>query len=125
MIEFFNRMKKQELARWGEDTAIEFLKKRNVKILVRNFRTQSGEIDIIGMEDNDLVFFEVKTRSTTQFGYPEDAVDTRKIEKIEIVANEYLDQNNLENQNWRIDTIAIIRNSKNGQHNLKWFKNVD
>jgi len=118
-------MKKQELARWGEDNAIEFLKKRNVKILVRNFRTQSGEIDIIGMEDNDLVFFEVKTRSTTQFGYPEDAVDTRKIEKIEIVANEYLDQNNLENQNWRIDTIAIIRNSKNGQHNLKWFKNVD
>lgn len=118
-------MKKQELAHWGEETAKKYLESRNVRLIQRNFRTQFGEIDLIGFENEDLVFFEVKTRSSTRFGFPEEAVDFRKIEKIEIVANEFMDQQKLENQNWRIDTIAIIRNPSNGKFDIKWFRNVD
>ncbi|PKO07676.1 MAG: YraN family protein [Chloroflexi bacterium HGW-Chloroflexi-3] len=118
-------MNKQELAHWGEETAQYYLSERGIRIVETNFRTQYGEIDIIGFENDDLVFFEVKTRSSIKFGYPEEAVNTKKIEKIEMVANEYLDNLSSNNLNWRIDTIAIIRNPQTQKYQIKWFKNVE
>ncbi len=118
-------MDKQQLARWGEETAQNYLKERGIRIVEKNYRTQSGEIDIIGFENDDLIFFEVKTRSSIKFGYPEEAVSLKKIEKIEMVANEYLDNISSNNLNWRIDTIAIIRNPYTQKYQLKWFKNVE
>ncbi len=118
-------MNRQELARWGEEIAVQYLEIRGIQIVEKNFRTRSGEVDIIGFENDDLVFFEVKTRSSTKFGYPEEAVNSKKIEKIETVANEYLDNLSNTNLNWRIDTIAIIRNPHNLKYQIKWFKNVE
>jgi len=122
---FNSIMDKQELARWGEETAQKYLKERGIRIVEKNFRTQSGEIDIIGFENDDLIFFEVKTRSSKKFGYPEEAVNSIKIEKIEMVANEYLDNHAFDNLNWRIDTIAIIRNPFSQKYQIMWFKNVE
>ncbi|HSM24392.1 MAG TPA: YraN family protein [Anaerolineaceae bacterium] len=119
------RKTKQQLARWGEEVAKKFLEVNKILVLHSNFRTSSGEIDIIGKENDDLVFFEVKTRSSTEFGFPEDAVDSKKIQKIELVANDYLDALGNGDDNWRIDTIAIIRNPYNGKYKLEWYKNVD
>ncbi len=119
------KMNKTELADWGEAKARSFLEKRSVQILATNFRSSSGEVDIIGYDQDDLVFFEVKTRSSTSFGFPEEAVNSTKIQKIELVANDYMDLFQLENENWRIDTIAIIRNPFNGKFQIKWFKNVE
>ncbi|MBE0686035.1 MAG: YraN family protein, partial [Anaerolineaceae bacterium] len=76
-------MDKQTLARWGEETAHNYLVERGIRIVEKNYRTQSGEIDLIGFENDDLIFFEVKTRSSINFGYPEEAVNSKKIEKIE------------------------------------------
>jgi putative endonuclease len=118
-------MDKQELAHWGEETAQKYLKARGIRIVEKNYRTPSGEIDLIGFENDDLVFFEVKTRSSIKFGYPEEAVNTKKIEKIEMVANEYLDHLSANNLNWRIDTIAIIRNPHTQKFQIMWFKNVE
>lgn len=118
-------MNRLELALWGEAIALQYLEKRGIQIVEKNFRTRSGEIDIIGFENEDLVFFEVKTRSSIKFGYPEEAVNSKKIEKIEIVANEYLDDLPTPNLNWRIDIIAIIRNPQNMKYQIKWFKNVE
>lgn len=118
-------MNKQELAHWGEKIAQQYLEERGIRIVEKNYRTQFGEIDIIGFENEDLVFFEVKTRSSIKFGFPEEAVHSKKIEKIEIVANEYLDNLSPANLNWRIDTIAIIRNPQNLKYQIKWFKNVE
>lgn len=118
-------MNKTELADWGEAKARLFLEKSSVQILATNFRSSSGEVDIIGHDQDDLVFFEVKTRSSTSFGFPEEAVNSRKIQKIELVANDYMDLFQLENENWRIDTIAIILNPFNGKFQIKWFKNVE
>ena len=122
---FNSMMNKQELAHWGEELAQKYLTERGIRIVEKNFRTQFGEIDIIGFENEDLVFFEVKTRSSIKFGYPEEAVNSKKIEKIEIVANEYLDSLLTDNLNWRIDAIAIIRNPHNLKYQIKWFKNVE
>ena len=95
-----------------------------MQIIETNYRTSSGEVDIIGFENLELVFFEVKTRSSIRFGFPEDAVDERKIEKIENVANDFLDERPYDDVNWRIDTIAIIRNPNNGKYEIRWFNNV-
>ncbi len=119
-----SKMNRTELARWGEETARNFLIGRNVQIIENNYRTSSGEVDIIGFDEQDLVFFEVKTRSSIRFGFPEDAVDERKIEKIENVANDFLDERPIDDPNWRIDTIAIIRNPNNEKFEIRWFKNV-
>ena len=118
------KMSRTELAQWGEETARNFLRSRHVKIIENNFRTSSGEIDIIGFDAQDLVFFEVKTRSSLRFGFPEEAVNERKLEKIENVANDFLDVRPYEDLNWRIDTIAIIRNPNNEKFEIRWFKNV-
>lgn len=118
------KMSRTELARWGEEMARKFLVNKNVQIIETNYRTSSGEVDIIGFENLELVFFEVKTRSSIRFGFPEDAVDGRKIEKIENVANDFLDEQQFDDVNWRIDTIAIIRNPNNGKYEIRWFKNV-
>lgn len=122
---FNSMMNKQELARWGEDLAQKYLSERGIQIIEKNFRTQYGEIDIIGFENDDLVFFEVKTRSSIKFGYPEEAVNSKKIEKIETVANEFLDTLTTSDLNWRIDAIAIIRNPHNLKYQIKWVKNVE
>ena len=117
-------MNRQELARWGEITAKGFLEKSNIQIIKQNYRTKNGEIDLIGLDNDDLIFIEVKTRSSKEFGFPEEAVDSKKIEKIEVVANDYVDHYPKNNVNWRIDVIAIIRNPYNEYYEIKWFKDA-
>lgn len=117
-------MNRIQLARWGENIAREYLIAQGIAILQMNFRSKLGEIDIVGKENEDVVFFEVKTRSSKNFGYPEEAVNQKKINKIEVVANDFLDFNKLSDANWRIDTVAIIRNPFNGNFEIEWFKDV-
>ncbi len=117
-------MDRTQLARWGENIAKEYLLAQGIVILQMNFRSKLGEIDIVGKEKEDLVFFEVKTRSSKNYGYPEEAVNQKKIKKIEVVANDFQDFNKITDANWRIDTIAIIRNPYNGKYEIEWFKDV-
>ncbi|HEX8932313.1 MAG TPA: YraN family protein [Patescibacteria group bacterium] len=70
---------KQEEGRRGEDLACEYLKKLNFKIIERNFRIRVGEIDIVAIDDLTLVFVEVKTRKTTEFGIPLEQITPWKI----------------------------------------------
>lgn len=119
-----DKLNRIQLARWGENIAREYLIAQGIAILQMNFRSKLGEIDIVGKENEDVVFFEVKTRSSKNFGYPEEAVNQKKINKIEVVANDFLDFNKLSDANWRIDTVAIIRNPFNGNFEIEWFKDV-
>jgi putative endonuclease len=73
----------------GEDAACEFLKKKGYKILERNFRKGYGEIDIIAIFKNILVFVEVKTRSSSTFGTPFDAISHTKLNQLIKGANFY------------------------------------
>lgn len=66
---------------WGEDKAVEFLKVKNYTILVRNYHSRFGEIDIIARKQNTIIFVEVKTRKNTAFGFPAEFVDYQKQQK--------------------------------------------
>jgi putative endonuclease len=70
------------LGRDGENIAAEFLLKKGYRILEKNFRTVFGEIDIIAQDSGIVVFIEVKARTDIFFGYPFEAVNPKKIEKI-------------------------------------------
>ncbi|MBI5641552.1 MAG: YraN family protein [Nitrospirae bacterium] len=74
------------LGKDGETLAVKFLKGKGYRILEKNYRTVFGEIDIIAKDEGVVVFIEVKTRSDDQFGYPFEAVNRRKREKMRKVA---------------------------------------
>ena len=80
---------KQNIGKIGENAAAKFLKKLGYKILSRNFKNNYGEIDVIAKDNTCTVFVEVKTRTSTDFGYPAEAVDYRKQSKIIKVAQSY------------------------------------
>lgn len=79
----------------GEDLAYEFLKKQGYKIIERNFRIRGGEIDIIAIDEKTLVYVEVKTRTSHQFGLPEESITYYKIKFLERAAKFY--RNNRKN----------------------------
>ncbi|MEE8424042.1 MAG: YraN family protein, partial [Thermodesulfobacteriota bacterium] len=73
---------KQSTGAMGEELASKFLKKQGYKIVEKNFRTSLGEIDIIALDKGTITFVEVKTRKSTAFGYPQEAVGLKKQKKI-------------------------------------------
>ncbi len=74
------------LGKEGEELAVSFCRKKGYKVLEKNYKTAFGEIDIIARDGEIIVFIEVKTRADDTFGYPFEAVDARKREKIRRVA---------------------------------------
>lgn len=92
-----------------EELAAGYLTNQGIKILALNFRAKTGEIDIIAMDNTTLVFCEVKYRSNTKFGYPEEAVDYRKQAKIRKTAMYYMmSEHYSENMPVRFDVISIL-----------------
>ncbi len=92
---------------YGESAATEYLKKKKYKILARNYRNKCGEIDIIAQKDEDLVFVEVKTRSSSEFGTPAQAVTYYKKKNFINTAKWYLMENPCE-LNIRFDIIEVF-----------------
>lgn len=103
--------KHNELGKKGELIALNFLKEKGFKILETNFRLEKDEIDIIAIDGKNLVFVEVKTRSTDYFGEPEIAVGTQKVEFLLRAAENYVVSKNL-NTEIRFDIISIVLNSR-------------
>lgn len=101
-------MNKRKIGSLGEDMAVRFLESLGVEILERNYRSRFGEIDIIAKEDNTLLFIEVKYRKNESFGYPLEAVDFAKRQKIKKTARFFLNENHYFNMNIRFDCIGIM-----------------
>ena len=91
----------------GESIAVRHLKKKGYKILEKNYRTKLGEIDIIAKDKDTLVFVEVKSRRSWQFGNPKAAVTPAKQRKISKVALYYLKTNDRSNAKARFDVVTI------------------
>ncbi|MDH6251605.1 putative endonuclease [Chryseobacterium sp. H1D6B] len=91
----------------AEDLAVEYLQKEGYKILIRNFRFQKAEIDIIAEKDNLIIIIEVKARSTDAFILPQEAVNKKKIRLIVAAADHYLEEFNKENE-IRFDIISLL-----------------
>jgi putative endonuclease len=96
------------LGRQGEEAAVRFLKKKGFRIVERSFRLLRGEIDIIAYDRKTLVFIEVKTRSGTGFGVPEESVTAAKQEQIRRIAQLYLLKKRLGDIPCRFDVISVL-----------------
>jgi putative endonuclease len=101
-----------ELGKQGEEQAVDFLQKNGYEILETNWIFQKAEIDIIARKDETLAIIEVKTRSSIDFGLPQDFVKPKKIQLLVKAVNEYVDQNQLD-VSVRFDIIAIHKNANN------------
>lgn len=101
--------KHNELGKEGEEMAVAFLRKKGYEILVRNFRYLKAEVDIIARKEGVLAAVEVKTRSTPDFGDPQDFVKQKQINSLVKAVDFYVNKNNLEVE-VRFDIVAIIKN---------------
>jgi putative endonuclease len=111
-----------DLGRHGEDAAAGYLKKLKYKILVRNFRVKSGEIDIIARDGNCLVFVEVKTRTSDSFAQPIESVGFHKQQKLRRLADRYLATHAFQECDVRFDVISIIQ--RGGRAEIEHIRNA-
>jgi len=99
------------LGKNGEQMAVDFLTKKGYDIIERNYRFDKAEVDIIAKKENILAIIEVKTRSTSDFGDPQDFVKPKQIQRLVKAVDEYVIENKLDVE-VRFDIIAIVKESK-------------
>ena len=97
-----------ELGQEGEQLAVDFLLKKGYTIRDTNWRYQKAEVDIIAQKGEILVVVEVKTRSTVDFGNPQDFVNPKKIKLLVSAIDEYVTSKGLDVE-VRFDIIAIVK----------------
>jgi putative endonuclease len=100
-----------ELGKFGEELAVEFLQQNGYKILETNWTFQKAEIDIIAQKENILAVVEVKTRSSIEFGLPQDFVKPKKIQLLVKAINEYVISSDLDVE-VRFDIVSIYKEDK-------------
>ncbi|MDD2676862.1 MAG: YraN family protein, partial [Methylacidiphilaceae bacterium] len=100
--------KNRELGRWGEREAARFLRRKGYRILLRNVRIGGGEIDLVCRDASVLVFVEVKTRSSTDYGEPAEAVDAQKRARLVRAAYAYLEELGQDDVTYRFDIVEVL-----------------
>ena len=118
------RTDRKSLGRWGEKRCEKFLRAKGFKTLTRNFSCNSGEVDLV-MVDNDstLVFVEVKTRANEVFGPPEQSVTHSKRNKLARTAQYFLATHEIEDRPFRFDVVAIVLPPK-GPAQIEHYENA-
>ena len=114
---------RQALGRKGEEVAVDFLKKQGYRIIKRNYRCRAGEIDIIAKQGSSLAFIEVKTRRSTRFGLPEEAVSYEKKRHLTRVALGYFTHYRIKETKCRFDVVSVVVN-ENGVKEIRLIKNA-
>lgn len=109
---------------YGEDICSKELKNCGYKILEKNFRCRTGEIDIIAMKDNILSFIEIKSRFSTSYGNPCEAVTYFKMNKIIQTANYYIFKKNYFNINIRFDIMEVSLNYNDNTYKINFIKDA-
>lgn len=96
------------LGRRGEDAAAEFLQAAGLRIIERSLRYPCGELDLIALDGETVVFIEVKTRTSARRGRPADAVDRKKQARTTLAALTYLKSRKLLDRRTRFDVVAVV-----------------
>ena len=109
--------KHNELGKLGESLAAEFLERKGYHILEKNWRSGRAEIDLIAYVDQQLIFVEVKTRSSTNFGFPEEFVTDAKQTLISLAGTAYIELMNHQGE-IRFDIVSVLFD-----HNKKYTLN--
>jgi putative endonuclease len=111
------------LGQYGERLAARYLGDRGMQVLERNWRCEHGEIDLVALDGDCLVVCEVKTRRSTAFGEPVEAVTWRKAARLRRLASAWLAAHDVRPAGVRIDVIGILRPA-NGPAALRHVRGV-
>ncbi len=112
----------QQIGYWGETIAAAYLQKHGYRLVERNVRTPYGEIDLILRLGEITVFVEVKTRTSTRYGYPEEAITPRKQQHMLESAEFYTEEHGIES--WRIDAVSVVGKPEGGEPEITHFADV-
>jgi putative endonuclease len=107
---------------WGEEIAVRYLIENGFSILMRNFRAERGEIDIIAREGDCVVFVEVKTGRSDKFGPPEERITRSKQRQLYRIASHFIQQNPDLEADYRFD--AVIIDGHPGQYEIRHYRNA-
>ncbi|MCL1848683.1 MAG: YraN family protein [Clostridiales bacterium] len=115
---------RKTLGKQGEDIASAWLAAEGMRILHRNYRCRTGEIDIIGSIGGVLAFIEVRSRSSDRWGLPSESVNDRKKQKLQKLASYYLYQKGKTELPYRFDVVSILFSQDGGVERLDWIQNA-
>lgn len=102
-----DRTSRQKVGAFGEDAAVEHLRKAGYRVLERNHRNPLGEIDIIAQDKKTLVFVEVRTRKGTGYGTAAESITRHKKDKLRQLAESYVQALDNPNISYRIDVVVV------------------
>jgi len=111
-------------AKEGEDKACRYLQNQGYKIIERNFRKGYGEIDIIAVDKEYLVFIEVKTRTSNKFGDPLESITPWKLKSLIKTAYFYRKLNSNLPDGLRIDAVSVKLSYDNNVESIEHIKNI-
>src|SRR3990172_2861887 len=117
-------MKRKETGDLGEKLAQEFLKEKGYRVLETNYRCREGEMDIIARLKDQLVFVEVRTKRSVDFGTPEESITSSKKSHLERVAAHYLQDHSGLPSLWQIDLVAVELDSDNKLKRIELIENA-
>ena len=117
-------MKRRDTGILGEKLARDFLSKKGYRILETNYRCREGEIDIVARQKDCLVFVEVRTKTSLEFGSPEESITTAKMEKLRAVAAHYQQTHDNLPPSWRIDVMAVELDKKRQPSRIELIENA-
>lgn len=116
---------RRALGQWGEEQAADYLSNLGVRILERNWRARSGEIDMIGEMDGRLIFVEVRTRRPSgRFGTAAESVDARKQKQVRETALVYLHATRQMTRSCRFDVVAVTAGSIHAKADITHIPNA-
>jgi putative endonuclease len=98
---------RREFGDAGENLAASFLVSSGMRLLDRNVNTPFGEVDLLCEDGDEIVFAEVKTRQSDEYGYPEESITPGKFRHMSASAESVLSERGWENRFWRLDVVAI------------------
>ena len=117
-------MKRRDTGILGEKLAEDFLKKRGYRIYETNYRCPEGEVDIVARHKDSLVFIEVRSKRSLEFGSPEESITPTKMERLRAVAAHYLQTHNNLPSLWRIDVAAVEIDQKGKPLRIEIIENA-
>jgi putative endonuclease len=117
-------MERKSLGDLGETLAKAHLKKKGYRLIETNYRCHSGEIDIVARQKDYLVFVEVRTKSTLDYGSPEESLSPAKQKHMIKSAYHYLQNHPKHPENWRIDLVAVVLDAENKPKRIDILENA-
>ena len=117
-------MKRRDTGKLGEKLAKDFLKKRGYHIVETNYRCPEGEIDIIAKHKDTLVFIEVRTKKSLEFGSPEESITAVKRERMRNAALRYRQTRDNLPLLWRIDVVAVELDQRGKPSRIELIENA-